>query len=809
MTVTESFNYLDYSTDSSFWGDTTGRIELAGYPSNLVLATSFDSDVDGDYAISTVTAVTGDTESIENFGVFGQHVLISNGGYVRYDISNFESMTTEGSVKFRMRPNFNNDGGYQEFTATTSPSVGDTWYGFQLTVAGSLFGDTQVLLVTGDTMSDISDKINVAATGSDATATVTGSGNIRITCDTLGDSILIEEPTSGNSLITLLTSVGTAVIPNAPVTDAEILSFYNGVDDSNRISLIHDTSSHIILRMYDSAGDTQVNQDLGLWSNYYLNWYAFELDWNESLAQLFIDGTQFGVTSTGFSRGDSAYLFLQSNVGDTYRYDELLVYNEYQNNGAYTVETVAMQKYDDTDPYVDIHFGTGFVDGEVVDLNLYAHPDTHYTVKIGATWYYYLSGAWRVSDGTYSQTVTPGILETQFAGLAFNTDADLIIRAYFSSDGQELIWLDDISIVIETGAAETAIAVGTIDLTTAVNLSVNYNLVIATGDTSQTVNLKTGAGDTTAVTLAEIKTAIDGDSISGLAPAGDDGSGHLVLQSTATGTSAYIAVSSGATFDALGTVWGYAATDAGAEATGSTVDYSELFRYIRAKLGEPLIPAEITDEQLEDCLADAIYQYNRRKNFQENILYTNLTGTFQNGWDIPATVGGADNIIEIIMRPRFPFSYYAGRTDLITNLYVSYLFQRYKSGFSQMLTDYYVTITTEEDINVILGTQIKWEILNGKLWIWPEPDSMNIAIRYRGTLTAEEIVNDYWIRHLTLAEAKIVLGNIRSTFKSGIPGGAEMLQLNGEDLKQEGFAEREKILETMTKNQEPLFLEFF
>ena len=76
------------------------------------------------------------TESIENFGVFGQHVLISNDGYVRYDISNFETVTTEGSVKFRVRPNFNNDGGYQEFTTITNPTIsGDTWYGFQLSVA--------------------------------------------------------------------------------------------------------------------------------------------------------------------------------------------------------------------------------------------------------------------------------------------------------------------------------------------------------------------------------------------------------------------------------------------------------------------------------------------------------------------------------------------------------------------------------------------------------------------------------------------------------------------------------------------------
>jgi hypothetical protein len=317
-----------------------------------------------------------------------------------------------------------------------------------------------------------------------------------------------------------------------------------------------------------------------------------------------------------------------------------------------------------------------------------------------------------------------------------------------------------------------------------------------------------GVGDSTAVTLAEIKAAINAGNVPGLATAGDDGT-YLVLQTTTTGDSASITVTSGDTPDALSTVWGYTATDEGESAIGDVVDYSELFRYIRSKLGEPLIPVELTDEQLEDCLADAVYQYNRRKNFEEKILYTALTGSAANGYDIPATVGGADNIIEIIMRPRYPYSWYVGRTDLVTNLYLQYLFQRYRTGFSDVISDYYITITAEEDINIVLGTQIKWEILNDKLWIWPEPDNLNIAIRYRGAITAAEIVSDYWIRQLTLAEAKIVLGGIRSTFKSGIPGGAEMIQLNGEDLIAQGREEKANLMERLKRNQEPLFLEFF
>ena len=810
MAVVERFNYIEYSDSTKFYGDTTGRIELAGYPSELMLYSSFDSVTNATYAISDENAVTGDTVTIENFGVFGQHAWIQNTGYVRYNSNNFETLTTDGSIKFRMRPGFNNAPGYQNFSTTTAPSIpvgGDSYY-FKLYIDGSLFGDTHVELSAGDSLTEISDTLNLTIATSTASAAVTSS-KIRVTADTEGDSISIEAPASGNSLITLLTSVETAAIPNAPSQDIEFISFYNGSGDTNRVSIIHDTDSHIIVRIYDDDGDTQVNEDFGEWSNHYLNWYAFELNWNESITQLFINGTQFGVTSTGFERDNDTFLFLQSGDTNSYRFDELIVYNEYQNTKDYTVETADLSQYDDNDPYVDINFGDGFVDGEITDLNLIAHANTRYVVKIGNTWYYYLSGAWRVSDGTFSQSVTPSIMETQFPSLTFNESADLIVRVYFSSDGETLVWLDEIEIVIETGAAETAIITGSVDLTTAVDLSSVYNVVITTDQGSMEVDVSDGAGDSTAVTLAEIKAAIDGDSVPGLADASDDGSGHLVLQTTSTGEDASITIDSGTTNDALSTIWGFEATDAGAAAVGDVTDYSELFRYVRGKLGEPLIPAEITDEQLEDCLADATFHYNRWRNFEEKILYTSLTGTATNGYDIPATVGGAENILEIIMRPRFPFTYYAGRTDLITNLYVQYLFQKYKSGFSSVLTDYYVTVVVEEDINVILGTQIKWEILNDKLWIWPEPDSFNVAIKYRGALTASEVVTNYWIRRFVLAEAKIVLGTIRGTFTSGIPGGAELITLNYTQLLEEGAREKAELIEEMKKSQEPMFLEFF
>ena len=796
----ETFRYIEYSDQKEFEITSSGRIQLKGYPDILLLYSTFDSLYDADYSVGDQTAVTGDSIQIDNFGVFAQHLYLIN-GYVQYNSDNFENLTNEGSMKFRLKAGFNNAKGHQDFKATIV-SPGDTNYYFKLLVDG----DSQTVsvnLVSDDTMTNVSNKIDTAITNADAS--VLGAGNIRIEAQNLGDSISILAPASGNSLITLLGGVYDAELPNAPATDTTLFDFFK-TGDTDRIKLIHKTDGHFHLWMYDENGDTKINTDLGLWNNSYLSWYAFELDWNESIYQFYISGSQKAVGATGFTRGSGGTLRISGNA---YRVDELIIYDEYQNTKNYTVETTALTQYANDDPYVDIHFGTGFKENEISDLNLTASADTKYVVKPSNTWYYYLSGAWRMSDGTLSQSVDPGIMETQFPNLLFDENKDLIIRIYFHSDGNTQVYVDEIEIVKEVGAAEAAIITGTIDLTNPVDLSTNYNVVITTDQGSKQVDTSDGAGDSTAVSLTEIQSAIDNASVPGLASATDNGSGNLVLQSISTGDSGYVKISNGLSNDALSIIWGYEATDSGAAATGTVIDYTELFRYIRSMLGEPTVPVELTDEQLEDALVTVVYEYNRWRNYDESLSYVELSGDGTSGYDIPSVVGGKENIIEIIISPRYPFTYYAGRTDLITNLYIQYMFNRYQSGYSQVLTDYYITMSTENDINIILNTQMKWEVLNDKLFIYPEPNDLNIAIKYRSAISIEELNNNVWIRKLLLAKAKITLGGIRNTFKNGIPGGSENIQLNGPELITEGQQEWATIIDDMKKSQEPLFLEFF
>lgn len=682
-------------------------------------------------------------------------------------------------------------------------------YELKLTVDGVLFGggDTIVTLESSDTINDIRNKLEVAIAGSGAETEILVTGNIRIKSNLDGATILIEDPDTGRSLISLLDGVEDPEMPNAPIADVNIFDFFSS--DNNRITLIHNTESHFIIKMYNSSGILIVNQDMGLWNNFNTTWYAIEFNWNKTIAQFYIDGILFDVFSTGFIRGGETKLKISSGTVDFYRFDELIIYNEYQHNQNYTIETLALSKYSADDPYIDIHFGSGFNNSEVTDLNLNCSSDCNFVTKLANTWYYYLSGAWRQSNGTYSQSNDPATMETKFAGLFFDENHNLIIRVYFHSDGSTLVWLEEISITVETSDSTAATITGTVAITGTVDVSVDSHIIITTDQGTLEVDVSTAAIDPANATLDEIKQAIDDANVPGLAPASDDGNGHLVLLTENTGTDAYISITNGSTSDALPIIWGFEATDSGEEPTGTYFDYSGLIDWIRTKLGAPIAPVELTDEQIESCIGSAVFWYNYYRNAKENVITVNLNGNAHEGWEIPEEVGGEDNIIEIIVKPRFPYTYYIGREDLMGNLYMQYFFHKYRSGYKDLAGDYYITISTEKDLGIILGTYLKWEYLNGRLFIHPEPpQSMLVGIKFRSAVSIDEINTNYFIRQYALGSSMEILGRIRGTFGGTMPGGTEMLTLRGTELIEEGKAKKEKIREDLIKLSEPLGFDF-
>lgn len=801
--VNETFRSIQYS-DETLFVHTNNRIELKEYNDDIVLYSPFDANLNAKYCIGNAVAVTTGTPTLMNFGQFSQCVDLT--GSITYDATNFATLADQGSIKFWLKATFNNAFGYQDFVATTISAFAAGTYKFTLTVGNNLPIVISVPLVGTESMTNIYSTVASNLTGSHAHGVFVNLNQVRIQADNLADTILIAAPPSGLNLVTLLGGVSSAVIANAPLNDTTLFSS-KGATNNNRIDLIHKaTTSNIVLQMYDSSGVLKVNSVLGVWNNSYLSFYSFELSFNETMVQLFIGGKLLGMAITGFARQvqSDATFELNWNGVDEYKFDELIIYNVYKHISNYTVETTALTQYTTTTPYIDVLFGDGFVEGTISGMSVEGSNTCNYVVQIGNQWYYYINGSWRYSDGSFAQSISGALIETKFPELFFDETLDLTIRVYFESDGSTPCYIDDITIQVVQDDNKTAVITGTVSVNSPVDLSIDNRVMIKTDQGGAEVILTSACINPAAVTMNELKAAINNAHIPGLNLVKDDSKGHLVLESTNTGSNAYISIDNGSTADALPLIWGYDTIDTGKDSTIPPLDYSPIYDYIRSRLGAPIVPVELTDQQLENLLAETATEYNRWRNYREQLLYLTLAGNSRDGYDIPAIIGDSSNIIDIIVKPHMPFGYYSADTDMASNLYMQYLFQKYgRPGQVGFLSDYWLALSTEKDMNLILGTEVRWNITNRKIFMTPAPKaSLQVGIQYRAALTVNELLSDNLVRRYMLALAKILLGNIRGTFGGAIPGGTENIQLNSAELIAQGKEELAEAKQEMHQQTE-------
>lgn len=804
--IKETFRYIEYSDEKRFITQKNGKVELRQFTDDLIFAVSFDSTFDSIYSVGSKEpeSIIG-TPKIADFDAFGfgQHGELE--GTVIYDEESFRSIENEGSIKFWLKSAFNNAVGEQSFKQANPVETIIETKNYGITVYDD--GIPQEFIVNlqpGSDGTEIYNKLAVELTGNGFNCFQT-NGKIRITSTTYGNDIFIADPTTVGieSLITLLGGVEKPFIPNAPTTNVEFLKFSNKIDDKNKITLTHKIDSHIQIQMFNYMGELIVDEDLGMWSNDNHVYSPFELNWNEQTGSLFIDGKLNKIFMTSVERKDvKTYLYLNGSVPNYHHIDGLAIYDKTQHIKNYEVETAPLTPYDSERPYLDVHYGQGFKENEIKDILIDASENTHYAVKIGITWYYYFNGGWRTGDGSFNNATEINTFEAKFAELFFNENFDLIIRIFFESDGWTPAYLDEISIIREVGSEAAAFVTGSIRLIDTVDLTDNSMIEITTDKGILEVDLSSAAADVSAVTFEEIKQAIIDANVPGLGSVSDDGNQRLVLIASTTGSDSYISVENASTASALDIVWGDESSDIGEDdetTIGLFADYSELFRYVRSRLGAPLVPVELTDEQLEDCLGEAVYHYNKWRNFNENIVYAVLGGNPKNGWEIPAAVGGAENITEVILEPRYPSGYYAGRNDLMGNIYIQQMFNN--KNIMATAADYHISLVANRDLNLILNTEIRWEVINRRLFITPLPSaSLKAAIKFKSALSLDEIITSQSIRDLLLALAKVTLGGIRSTFGNQVPGGDGMLQLNGSEMKSEGAAERDSIIESWKRS---------
>ena len=230
--------------------------------------------------------------------------------------------------------------------------------------------------------------------------------------------------------------------------------------------------------------------------------------------------------------------------------------------------------------------------------------------------------------------------------------------------------------------------------------------------------------------------------------------------------------------------------------TGGT--YNSIKNFIMRRLGYPRVKVYMAEEQLDDCIWLARNRYFEYKDVNIQSLALNAPSG-QNSFDIPPQVV-PEFIHEVIFKPSDPL---LSLTGVMQDVYILYYLQN-AGGASNFIVDYWMTLASYEEYTRVLGNQPHWEILNGKLYVYPTPSiDYNLVIKYMEMPGETVIENTRWIREYSLAQAKLVEGEIRSKFSSFTAGSGE-ISLNGDALKAEASQEIQKLEDEIYSKQIPL-----
>lgn len=252
-------------------------------------------------------------------------------------------------------------------------------------------------------------------------------------------------------------------------------------------------------------------------------------------------------------------------------------------------------------------------------------------------------------------------------------------------------------------------------------------------------------------------------------------------------------------------------------------NFEDLYNWVRRQLGAPQITCELTDDQIYDALCKAVNKYNKYRNWNENLNIYDLDGVDPedttllrkghseregNYYILPSHISDKD-IVDIFFQPRFSTCWFGAGDSFLNNVMSQTFFGLY-GGVVQNSADYYIHRVSCNDISNIIGTQVSWRVYNHHLYITPnnlhDLDQFKVGIKFRPSLTVEEIRNSEDIKSLTLAYAMRTLGLIRGSFGGSIQAGDIAIQLNSETLLAEAKDLEEKTLTLLKSEQKPLWM---
>ncbi|MDR0675509.1 MAG: hypothetical protein LBF97_00510 [Elusimicrobiota bacterium] len=294
----------------------------------------------------------------------------------------------------------------------------------------------------------------------------------------------------------------------------------------------------------------------------------------------------------------------------------------------------------------------------------------------------------------------------------------------------------------------------------------------------------------------------------GIADVGIDSLGRFYLVSQTKGPDAFITVSGDAADPIF---WGGSPpkTAVGEDAKKGEINYGPIIEEIKDRLGDPLAPFELTEDQVKAGLRETLNLYYKWRNFKTKSITLQLSGNPTDGYEIPPIIPSQKSIKEILFKPRMPFSIYAN-SGFESTIWSQQLLTQYNT--SKFLTggfpaDFYILNMAAGDWDLILGTKPRWEIINDRIHVYPKlPAYTKVSILYDGYMTIEEVMLDSFVVSYLTGWCRKLIGTIRDSFGGVLQVGEQSLQMQGKDMIQMGTDEMKNALDEIKKESEPPLL---
>lgn len=213
----------------------------------------------------------------------------------------------------------------------------------------------------------------------------------------------------------------------------------------------------------------------------------------------------------------------------------------------------------------------------------------------------------------------------------------------------------------------------------------------------------------------------------------------------------------------------------------------EFIGYIRTKLGEPKVQTNLANSQIATNLNDAVQLFRE---------YATDNGNFRGYMALQLLVSTQDyKLPDDVMQIG-----YTKRGTETTSAWVLAQLSGYAASDVLSLKSFDMVSYTMlqhwiHTLRIITVSPYRFLYNNNTkiLHVIPTPNRNDkVFLEVFKEEQLDNLLNERWIKDYTLALCRISMGDIRSKFQS-LPGFGASVLLNGETLKQEGLAEKEKL----------------